>query len=217
MDMTYALVVPILTMVLGWALARSDARAAYSRKRREIRARVLSDLLEVRSRLIVSTYVVGRLRSFLADNGASSSTIHETLSEFPDGFLWDDAIHRRYSSAVEELAAYQPLASWVLRNQAISLSALKIAAVTPDDGDKVLRDFASDMGSQIQQNAMPAIDQAIQGLSADQGRRTRQHVRQMLAAGSEPPEEVTRLADRLEKRFRRLARLASSKSDDNDS
>lgn len=105
---------PVLTLVLGWSLSELSHYLRARREKTAALARAISDLLEIRHRMLVTKLVADELkRRFQVPDDAFARLRMFLGIVLPE----PHGIHERYDQAVSEIASHDPVLGFQMRSQ----------------------------------------------------------------------------------------------------
>lgn len=168
--------IPILTLLLGWALANLDARRRDSQHAQRILNRVLADLLEVRNRIQATRALCEFLRDSSSMLPLEQKDFEDILKSFPQNLLWDPDIQARAEAALNELSAVRPISAYILRSSGLMGQVQLLLNVKNFETSHYLDALVGEIGKLCRQS----LDVMIVGVAEAVGRKTKLEVIRIL-------------------------------------
>ncbi|MCI0718873.1 MAG: hypothetical protein L0338_07835 [Acidobacteria bacterium] len=190
---------PVLTLVVGLLLSELGHYLRARREKTAALARAISDLLEIRHRILVTKLVSDELKKRFQVPEDAFTQLRTFLSMVlpePQG------LHDRYDQAVSEIASHDPVLGFKMRSQnAIPqfLSALESVAA----GDVSAKSILAQIEQQILDSWIPMLDERIRKAASLHGVLTRFEVNKLLRKSNSLPAEAESLFHQLEETLRR--------------
>lgn len=105
---------PILTLLIGWVLAQLSVRVGERRQARLATGRVLTDLLEIRFRLLSIAQTLTELKKRLPIPDEALPVLRAVFQQI---LPVSAGLHERYEHAVLEIAGTDPALAYAMRAQ----------------------------------------------------------------------------------------------------
>jgi hypothetical protein len=188
-----SVIAPLIGVVLGSALSGLGAYFKHRGERKQTIAIALSDLLEIRHRLVAIDVILGQIRARVD----VPPEVMPALRNFFDSFLLpNDGLDDRYNNAISLLAGIDPLLAFSLRSKNTFprlLGSLRNLAIGSGAN---LKEFES-LESTLRLAVAPNLNAAAIELARHHSWFTRHRVQRLVQSTGAIPSEVTQLLDQL--------------------
>lgn len=183
---TLQVIAPLIGVVLGGALSGITAHLRARRERKRVLASALSDLLEVRHRVVSVELLLQRVAAIARIEPQHLSAIRDVIESLAP---LDDAVHSRYDTAITLLAEVDPVLAFDLRSKNAFPRVLSVLRAVATQADANLAEFEA-FESLLRSAAAPGLNGAIQKLAWSHSIVTAVKVKRLLRRTQELPPDV---------------------------
>lgn len=188
----FAIIAPLIGVVLGSALTGIGAYAKQRGERKRTIAIALADLLEIRHRFIAVDVIVSEMRKYVE----LPPDIIPTLREFSDSLLPDDGLDSRYNNAISLLAGVDPVLAFSLRSKnSISRVLGLLRNMTLENG--ITPKTSETLENMLRLAITPNLNDATIELASYHSCRTKHRIKRLIARADNFPPEFAQLLDHL--------------------
>lgn len=162
--MEFEYVVPFLTLVIGWGLARIDFRNQTDETKQRALSRALAELLDTRAQIRGMRHLSNFLREIQAEHKLPAEFMDECMELMPTSLFWDDSRQARLDRALDDLSEFRPLAAHTLRAAGLlgSLNSyLKTDFTSPAEHTEKLSELVDSPTQELLDDVVVALAEAI--------------------------------------------------------
>jgi hypothetical protein len=196
MDGITTALISLATLALGWFLNWLARQFQLRRDRRAVIGRALSNLLELRHRIMAVETALGAARKYL-----TVPDVHVPIlrSMFEQLFPEDEQLVARYEGAIDQLSETDPVTAFEFRSKSFLSEfftrwrRMAISQGPPPPELEVIE-------RQLRQFMIPKLNESVIALARLHGRSTRRKVEAIVTKPFEFPSDLQRVLDDLRKR-----------------
>ena len=186
---------PILTLIAGWLLNELSQSFGKRRECKENIGRAITDLLEIRHRIIS----IENLTKTLVDNYTLPSEAMPTVRQvFEQAIGQPDKISERYENAVNIIAGQHPTAAFKYSSGGqIPMLLNNLKAMFRDHGADPEQIY--EVEGKLTEMLMPRINEIAIELGVMHSRKEAKKIKQIVMSTPEIPEELDKYIDDIKK------------------
>jgi hypothetical protein len=195
------IVIPILTLVLGWFLNSFTSIFEARRENRKALSKAIADLLEIRHRLLAEKVLMEEIKKMLPLTPVDERAIRNLILQF---LPQTNDLSKRFDETVTLIASVDPLMGFQLRSKDFITKTGVLLANLEAKAGTLLPPF-TEIESHISRMAIPHLNEVILYLSWHHGFFTWLRVKNLLKKNTgEAPKELENMMEAVKVQLQKL-------------